>query len=604
MRRRDFISRLVPASVLATYVNMPQMALASSPLNTRAPGRRYIGIPLPTDPVPAAIMPTMPTGADFTNHEWINTYDPLTAAVPNAPSVVTANEYVVNKFHASATNSNEGDNSIDGIVHGTTDRPRLTIPSGSTFAAGTKIFIYGENSPLPTTKTTNRKVDYDSWQKKNTTLRFNGTSAAPCWIIGIGKPRLRTERLTILNSTHLLFDGVYLEKHSKRKKGGNTVIRSSNYLTFRNGGQYGFEVDDGGSAFTIVGAKGATSDFIVYYNNEMAYHGDFDVPAGTKVKRDFHGWRPLSWCRWLWCLDNRIHHISADACQVNNSNDSSTDASKRPHYVYFAGNEVWRLKENMFDAKNSYHCIVSENYSHSTEESAMIMPNNSEGPLTGYHWAIANRITQSGARGTGSGIRGSGNEVDNYTAVIGNFIYDIPKAGLVIANQTTGDNVKNYFVNNTVVRCATGFSVNIWQPALNGWEVDFHGNIIYDCDTEIDLRSTGDTKVNFRDNVLYDPSGSETIINERDITSEGNTSNKDPRFIDPTGNDPAGFVPQPGGSAVNGTSEHQVFRDFQKFYGLDIRKDILGFVRAANGRWDIGALEFDELQANLPGKKD
>ena len=588
---------------MATCINVPQFAFACNVRTANsvgAPGRRYIGVPLPTDPVPSAIMPKLPTGADFIDHEWINTYDPIGVAAPTPAAKVTANEYVVDKFHPSATDVNIGDNAIAGVVYGTTNRPRQSLPPRSTFVAGTKIFVYGDGTPLPTTKSTNRKFDYDSWNDKNYRLKFNGTSSEPCWVIGINLPRLQVERLTISNSAHLLFDGIYLEKKVARRKGGNVVVDSSKYITFRNGGQYGYEVDDGGSAFTITGESRATSDFIVYYNNEMAYHGDFDLVAGTKVKRDFHGWRPLSWCRWLWCLDNRIHHISADACQVNNSGDSSTDHSKRPHYIYFAGNEAYHLKENMFDAKNSYHCVVSENFSYETEESAMIMPNNSEGPLTGYHWAIANIITQTGEWGTGSGIRGSGNEADNYTAVIGNFIYDIPKPGLQIANQTTGDNVRNFFVNNTVVRCSTGINVNIWQPVLNDWVVDIQGNVFFDCDIEIELRSTGGAEVNLRDNVLYDQRGPEVILNKKEVTSDINTRYADPRFVNSQGSRPTDFLAQPGGSAAGGTSEHQVYRDFQTLYGLDIRKDLLGSARAPNGAWDIGAVSSSEANQVRP----
>ena len=590
--------------MLATYVNLPPFANASNLPGVSAQDRRYIGIPLPTDRVPSAIMPTLPVGADFANHEWIDTYDPIHEPNPAAPAVVTANQYVVDKFHGSATDADEGDNSIGGVVYGTTAKPRLGLPRESTYPAGTRIFIYGDNSPLPTSKSTNRKFDYDQWQAKEYTITFNGISASPCWIIGIGNPRLAVEKITFLNCTHVLFDGIYLEKRDDalgRSKGGWGAIRSSKYFTFRNGGQYGVESSTGGNALSISGSLGNTSDFIVYYNNEMAYHGNFDVAAGTKVT-DYHGWRPLSWCRWLWCIDNNIHHIAGDACQVNNSNDLSTDHSRRPHYVYFAGNETYHLKENMFDAKNSYHCIVSENYSYETEEDAMIMPNNSEGPLTGYHWAIANRITQNGAWGTGGGIRGSGDQANNYTAVIGNFIYDLSRAGLSISNQTKGDNVKNYWVNNTVIRCGTGFRVNIWQPTSTGWEIDFQGNVIYDCGTEIDLDAIGGrtTVVTLRDNVLYDPSGSETIINQNDITTETNTRYSDPRFNNPAGNVPADFVPQPGGSAIDGTSEHQVYQDFQNFYGLDIRQDILGSPRPRNGPWDIGAHAFVGVLPNPP----
>ncbi|MEO0576806.1 MAG: hypothetical protein AAF004_15220, partial [Pseudomonadota bacterium] len=603
MRRRDFIARGVPAAVLVSYGGLPAFAPAHAGTidafgeqRNVADGHafRYIGVPYPTDPVPAAIMPTLPNGADYNNHEWINTYDPVSEPNPAAPSQATRDVYVVNRFSGNATDNDQGDNAVGGTVYGTTDRPRVTLPEAGTFPAGTRIFVYGDNTPLPNSESNNRKVDYSQWGGQAETIRFNGTSGSPCWIIGVDRPRLRADNLQLVDSNHVIFDGIYLE--SANGASGDIEIETSNYVCFRNGGLYGEETSRGGNMFEPTGnSSNALTTFVVFYNNEVAYAGDYNEAPGGDKPNDFHGFRPQDWCRWLWCIGNEFHHLSGDACQVNNSNESSSDHAKRPHYVYFAGNVAYRLKENMFDAKNCYHAIVSQNFSRETEEDAMIVPNNSEGPLSSYHWAIANIITQSGSYGRGGGIRAANDLGNAYSAVIGNFIYDIDGVALQIANQTNGNVNKNYFVNNTVARCSTGFRINVWQPAGSGWNIDFHSNVIYNCDTDVTISDAGNGNidVDFADNLMYNASRSSPRIDNRgDITNERRTLTNNPGFNNPSATTPDGFVPQSPASALDNTEEHPVYADFQNLYGIDIREDLLGNRRAQGGQWDIGAVEF------------
>ena len=594
MRRRDFVTHVLPASMLATYVNLPTLVQAQDGASTDGKAWRYIGIPYPTDPVPSAIMPTLPSGADFQNHAWINTYDPILEPTPVPTPGGAPDEWVVNMF-----NHIPGDVGNGG--QGTIARPRSDLPPSGVHSAGTKIFIYGDNTPLPSSESTNRKRDYTGWESKNEVVTFKGTSSNICWIVGIGKPRLGVRNLNITNCTHTIFDGIYLESEPGIKS-GHVEVRSSNYFTFRNGGQYGQNTTTGGQAFPIMGTSAFPCKFITYYNNELAYFGDYNLAPGRPKPNDFHGFRPSKYCYWLWCIDNSFHHLSGDACQLNGSNNTNPDYAQRPHYVYFAGNEAYRLKENMFDAKNSYHAIVSQNFSYETEEDAMIMPNNAEGALTGYHWAIANRVTQSGAWGTGGGIRGSGDQANNYTAVIGNLVYDISGTGLQIANQAQGANNVNYWVNNTVVRCNTGFKVNVWQPAQTGWVINLHGNIFYNCTTEINLDAVGNGNINVQisDNILFDPDGAEVIVNRDNIDSESNTIFANPQFANPDGNRPTDFLPHPDGAAQGATFEHNVFSDFERLYGIDIRFDGLGSRRPLDTAWTIGAYELEGIRPNPP----
>jgi len=564
----------------------------------------FIGVPAPTSPVPSAIMPTLPTGANFTNHEWIGTYDPLTVANPTPNATVTANEYVVDRYHVNATNVDEGDNAISGTVYGIPSRPRVGLPNNSPYPAGTKIFVYGENDPLPTNEDNDYKNDYAQWSADSFSLEFNGTSSNICWVIGIDKPRIETDLLSISGSTHLIFDGIYTETQSqvRNRKGGNISLTDSKYTVYRNGGQYGWKIDTGGSAFAISSPVGTTTEFHVYYNNVCRFFGAVaGTTPGVKNSSDSHAWRPLWRNRYLWCLNNTFTNIGGDACQVGNSENTIpvgevSNPAFRSHYVYFAGNTCGLLKENIMDCKNSYHVITSENYSYETEEDAIILPNDDEGPLTGYHWAIANRITQTGSFGLGGGIRSAGDQPSNYSGIIGNVVYDVGGAAALWVNfnaDATSNNLQHYFVNNTVIRANRGYYIATFQPA-GGTSIDAQGNIFYDCGEERWMRSnsSGDVSTSMVDTMFFDPADTLTYADDFTLTVETNTIETDPGFNNAAGTNPADFVPGSGSAAIDGTTEHAVYQDFEDMYGLDIRKDILGNTwLSTDANINIGAVQ-------------
>lgn len=537
-------------------------------------------------------MPTLPSGADFDDHEWVGTYDPRDVAVPTPNATVTANEYVVDAFYAGAnppTDADEGDNAITGTVYGIPSRPRLTPPAinGAAQPAGTKIFIYGENTPLPTSVSTNRKVDYSTWGAKNYALEFNGTSANPCWIIGIDKPRILTDRAEINDSTHFIIDGIYFEGFTDGEGGGLELSRN-NYMTIRNGGQYGSSTGSGGgNGLTITGQVGSEHKFFLYHNNEMAYfgnHGNLPVSLIGPKPDDFHGFRPLTYCYWTWCTSNHIHHIGADACQVQNSANVDPSEAQRPHYVYFAGNECHFLGENMFDAKNSYHCIVSENLGYDTDEAIILLPNDGEGNLCSHHFAIANNLHKLDADWGNQnnfliGMQGDHNGA--FAAAIGNFLHDQAGPGINISfGDPTTPNRQNV-VNNTFSRITTAVNVNQFQAdPIVDHVTELQANLVLDCTTGFNIQAanSGDLTLNVIDNQFF---GNTTNIDDTDVSgpyidSETGTLTTDPNVVNSAGTVPANFAPVPASDAIDGTTEHSIYQAFEDLYGLDIRKDILG----------------------------
>ncbi len=91
------------------------------------------------------------------------------------------------------------------------------MPGFGPFAPGTKIFLEGDGTGLPTSHDTNRLSDFPGWTNQFKDIEFNpdGEYEDPgdiSWVIGIDRPRLTANRnFTMTNSRHVIFDGVVLD---------------------------------------------------------------------------------------------------------------------------------------------------------------------------------------------------------------------------------------------------------------------------------------------------------------------------------------------------------------------------------------------------------
>ncbi|MBU1235518.1 MAG: right-handed parallel beta-helix repeat-containing protein [Gammaproteobacteria bacterium] len=556
----------------------------------------HVGVPYPTEALPGiagspstmAIMPTLPNGAFYTAHDWYagnaDSYDPVTVSTPTPPVTVTAGVYVVNKFHAGATDADQGANAIGGVVYGTTDLPRRTMPlvGGNVgYGAGTRIFVYGDGTPRPTDWNINRKVDYEDWP---TTWEFNCTAAAPCWLVGIDDPRIAANEVSISNSEHLIIDGVVFD--TTVAQGASLDVDGSRYITLRHSAQYGmnknglFDVND--------------SSFVMYYDNECAYTGYLGNKTFSTADR--HCVRPLYGSRFVWFVDSHIHSLSGDGMQSGNSSNTLPQ-EQSTHYVYFAGNNVHTGRENAVDNKNSYHVVVSECNIHdyyaaygSDGGTAVILSNNDEGPWTGYHWIINSRIHDAT-----NGVRDSSDQDGEINYTIGNVFYNIEDGALVEQDSNQGNHETTYWVSNTIHDAGHGYVRARQQVTYTSY---MEGNLFSNVRLSVFASSGGsgvyendaDGQTHASYNLAYGNAAGTPTTGWASWLNNiiGDTAGEDPLLAAPDNLD---FTLQTGSPAKDAIpTEPVVYQHFEDLYGLDIRRDYLGTVRPA-GNWNIGATE-------------
>lgn len=504
----------------------------------------YPGIPHPTDALPAGIMPTLPTPGGQPGFP----YDPCTIEAPEISDAATP--YVVSIDGDDATAGNGG--------LGTEAAPRRSIPEGS-FGPGTVIYVHGNNSPYGT-------VDFDMGDETDWT--FSCTAAEPCFVVGIDNPRMG-RRLNIANSSHLIIDGVsVVDIPGGGRPWGNLRFSDSQFITLRHAEVRGDGSNSsGGSVISM-----SNVEHMVTFDTQIHSAGSWESNA-TDV--DVHGWRPAYGNRYLWLLDSELYHLQADGVQTGNSNNQNPQ-SQSSHYIYIGGNTFYENYENALDNKNSYHVVFSTNDVHDhyaapdasgANSTAVILSNNSEGPWTGYHWAINNRIWNAGLA-----IRDSGSEADERNFIIGNAVWNVDGA-FVQANNDA--NRELWIIHNSVSGSQTAFDV--FQPGTNA-SLFIRGNVFHAAGT-IDTMS--DVNSVFSGNVLFDT----TLQGNWD--EETGTITADPLLADPAAGD---MTPSASSPALDAASEDAVFALFTSLYGLDIRTDLHGTPRPA-GAWDIGAVE-------------
>ncbi len=180
--------------------------------------------------------------------------------------------------------------------------------------------------------------------------------------------------------------------------------------------------------------------------------------------------------------------------------------------------------------------------------------------------------------------------IKSHNNIIKSNVFHESRLGIKIEQ---GENT--YILNNTCVRAPNGIRINQFQPSQASWLTEMQGNLIYDCGSEINIVDGGNGvgTINLTDTLIWDPDGPQAVDDPNgDIDTETNTIATDPNFNNPTGITPADFVPQVSSDAIDGTTEHVAFQDFEDLYGIDIRKDILGSTwLASDANINIGAIQ-------------
>lgn len=504
----------------------------------------YPGIPYPTDDLPGGIMPTLPE--PNAQPGW--PYDPISLELPETGS--GDNVYVVSVDGNDGSAGNGGNGSVEA--------PRRTLPTGD-LGASAHLYIIGQESAYGT-------VDFDIGD--DDTWTCTGTADAPCFIVGIDAPRIG-RRITLTDAEHVVVDGLsFVDTPTGGRPWGAFNIMFSRYVTVRNVEIRGDgSSSSGGSAMSIQGVE-----FLFSYR--MRFH-ELGSWQSNPQDRDVHGWRPQYSNRYLWLIDSELFHLQGDGVQTGNSNNGGTQ-DQSSHYVYIAGNEFYENYENAIDNKNSYHVVISSNEIHDffaaegmgANSTAVILSNNSEGPWTGYHWALNNHIHDAGLA-----VRDSGSETDELNFAVGNLVHDVSTAFL----QANNDPGREFWVVHNSVH---GAQVNLdaFQPG-NGSSLVVEANIFQGG--EIDTMSEIDSTL--RNNILFG-----VQVSGSWDTEDGNLD-QDPLFADPGSGDLSLSAGSPGIDAFD--TESPVFGIFEGLYGLDIRLDSAGTSRPAGTRWDIGATE-------------
>lgn len=565
--RRDVLRAAVASALLIPSLAQPAViAVASAAPTTQT----YVGVPEPTDPVPSAIMPTLPTSADNNTHEWINTYDPRTepapshaTIAPNWPSAEQANVYYIDAFHGSATDTNN--------TYGYPDQPRATIPAGAYGSSAIYVEIHGNNNAWPGI---GGSPDYDLNSIVSTGM--TGTSSQPLFWKGVDSPWLGWE-IELNAATHVIFDDIHLMgSPGNQPQGRLRIFPGCSYVTFRNGTVRGDGVGaSSGIRTQVVDISGTSTDinqFILVYNNLIGYGGDYT----QEFNRDVHGVRPLYYNRHVWILDNEIRNLQGDCIQIGNSANTDPNEAQRTHYCYFAGNTCHKTWENIIDCKTSYHFIASENEMYDCPDAVLcILTNNDEGALTGYHWLI-NNVMRDAPFGC---VRMSGDQAGQMTYVIGNLMRD-SAYGIRFADHSGTDDNDEWALHNTIVNCAT--PMNIGSSGSSGGDnLVISGNITYD-DTGTHMTDggnngaqgyTGTTALNYHVSYNTDLSATNLPTTEFDSTT-GLQEDQDPLFTNVATDD---YTLQAGSPAIDLVATlDPAFDAFFDLYGISIKKDIAG----------------------------
>lgn len=544
---------------------------------TRGVGNYGFMVPHPTDPVPSDIMTGQnagwPTGADLTSHEWVGTYDPTTVSAPEPTVGGAADEWYVNPDTGDDGTAGQGGQGTDAA-------PRETFPDG-TISAGDKIFIDGTGT-LGTGVSDNR------------TLTFEGTSSDPCWVVYVGSNARATmsfDEFTI-RGTHWIFQDIAWNMAATDQTDGSVNVTSTatvecEYGAFRGCRVYSDGTDVGAESGLIISGDSANPvDFVVVCSSpsndtEVEDLGSYTGPNNN----DYHGLRPVEYCRHLWFVDCQVTRCGGDGMQVADSGWGDGNEARRCHYVYVLGGDWTLFGEQGIDLKNCFHVFIEDIEGHDNTSSlpsggapGTVNFNNDEGDRTNGHYVYRSKLTNDGI-----GVLDQGDQVDQHSAAIA-CIFDDCAIGLQFSgnNNGTGDKLK-HAIDCTFYSCSSQ-AINEGYAGAEG-HTYIHGCIFYDNAEEL---NTGGAEYRECVNVVADRvSGSASLASGLFDVYTNVTLDTDPLLSDPANDD---FTLTSDSSPCHqANTEHSIYQLLEDRYGVDCRYDYYGNPRpAVSGDWDIG----------------
>ncbi len=487
--------------------------------------------------------------------------NPITSPLPANPSGWPGQE-VPGYYYIDNTVSNATDT---GNSYGFPGKPRKTIPSA--LEAGAVVEIHG--GPY---------VYGGDFQ-----LTMNGTSSAPVYVYGVDSPEITAGR-SLINGSYFIVDGLHLAAN-------RIVMSNAHYATIRN-------TDVAGPSQQNGAALGG--DHIVFYNNDVHHH----------QADDKHGVTITQGSRYVWILNNQLHHNGGDGIQFCHGCSTTP-----PEYIYVAGNLAYGNRENGIDLKYGSNIILSQNrvYHHqpsqvgvefcyddnsgctvgsSGSDGASIVVGSDGAPSN--VWVIFNEVYDSG-----KGIRVE----EAYDGVLlGNVIHDVDAIGIEFEKSGEGPNTVAF---NTVNHASTGIK-GPWQGG--SLVLNIENNIVSDISgisLQIDENYADSTASR---NLFYNNGGSVTVkwqSTTKDlstgeaidlmVTGSGNLIG-DPRFRNVASDD---YSIVSGGAGIDRASDLLLTLNqrYQSIFGgeLNIVRDFAGTPRSPGGsNHDIGAYELSD----------
>ncbi len=418
---------------------------------------------------------------------------------------------------------------------GTASKPRKTIPGT---LPGSVVEVHG--GPYTTTN----RGGYVG-------IMFNGTSDHPVFVRGIDE-----DNMPVIPFGIRAYGSYGILEYFDFDGGGFAFRGSHNFVALRHS-----EVHN--ALWYGVGILGdSSSSDVVVYNNNIHHRGVWDAP----YENDTHAISCFTGGEKTWVVDNQLHHTGGDGIQVGG-----------PKYLYIGRNEIHHNHENAVDVKMGSHVIFSQNtcygYGPPTNPVGWVIRPNDEGAIDNF-WIIFNEVYDSRV-----GIQAGGTTGPPY--IIGNKFHDLVGAtwdGIYRPSVAIDGVGAECIVNNVIYNVDRG----IVHGSIPG---GIANNIISNAAVDHILGRGGPADIY---NILLWQNGEPvTIIGDSCI----DCIEADPLFADAAGGD---FHLLDGSPAIDKGIESDVYAEFERLYGIDIRVDFDGNPRPQGLGWDIGAFEAEE----------
>jgi len=462
------------------------------------------------------------------------------------------------------------------VTYGSETEPRCRFPY--TLAAGSYVEVHG--GPYEYTSTIY--------------LKSEGTAANPVWVVGAEDNLLKMS--IVLYGTYIYLDGLNI-KGDKGISARPYRNVQTDHIMVRNSIITGTgSLATGTTGISATGGNGLQFEGLIAYNNTISYMGDSE----SETENDRHALQTGSYINNVWHLYNTTHHNGGDGVQYSHGGVNA-------HHFYYGGNVSYDERENCVDIKQADDVIISENTCYNIEYSS-----SSPGECMVVHygpsriWFINNDVSECvyGIMSTGA--------FDVH--ILGNNIHGMRESekeshGDISSYQTGGGvvayNTGNaYISNNTITDAVRGVA----YEALAGYEADITGNIIVNLHNgaytgnspySIMLKGENTTVANseIENNLFYNPIrihvDGKTYTDLTTLMSAGKCDDGggscltvDPNFVG-DGN----YQLSTNSLAIDTGTLPSSISSFQTIYKQLITRDMLGYMRSTNTKWDMGAYE-------------